>query len=58
MTCSAIRGNRERRPKRASPMSGLLSATMIFSAGTEFGLSFPLVQIHDRDLKASQFIGK
>ena len=43
---------------RASPISGLLSAMMSSSAGTQFGLNFLVVQIHNRHLHPAQFIRK
>ena len=41
---------------RASPISGLLSATMISSDGTQFGFDFFLVQVDDRDFHSSQLV--
>ena len=43
---------------RASPMSGLLSATMISSEGTQFGLDFLVVQVHQRDFHPAQLVGE
>jgi len=43
---------------RASPINGLLSAMMSSSEGTQFGLDFLVVQIHDRHLHSTQFVRK
>ncbi len=43
---------------RASPISGLLSAMMISSEGTQFDLDFLVVQIHDWDFQPAQLIRK
>jgi hypothetical protein len=51
-------GSKSSRSMRASPMSGLLSAMMISSESTQFGLDFLVVQIHDRHLHSSQFVSK
>src|SRR5712692_995295 len=51
-------GKSWRSPMRASPISGLLSATMISSEGTQFSLDFLVVEIHDRDFHACQFVSK
>lgn len=45
-------------PMRASPISGLLSAMMSSSAGTQFGFDFLVVQIHDGHLHPAQFVRK
>ena len=43
---------------RASPMSGLLSAMMISSEGTQFGLDFLVVQVHHRDFHPPKLVGE
>ncbi len=43
---------------RASPISGLLSAMMSSSEGTQFGLDFLLVQIHDGHFHPAQLVRK
>ena len=43
---------------RASPMSGLLSAMMISSEGTQFSLDFLIIQIHHWHLHLAQCIAK
>ena len=43
---------------RASPMSGLLSAVMISSEGTQFSVDFLIVQIHHWNLHLPQRIAK
>src|SRR5207244_3747367 len=42
-------------PMRARAMSGLLSAMIIPSEGTQFGLNLLVVQVHDRHLEPAQF---
>jgi hypothetical protein len=54
----AIWGSNFSSPMRASPMSGLLSAMMSSSDGTQFRLDFLVFQVDDRDLQPAKLVGK
>ncbi len=58
-SAQTARGTRMRRASwGSSPMSGLLSAMMISSEGTQFSLDFLIVQIHHWHLHLAQCIAK
>lgn len=54
----AKRGKRLSCPIFASPMSGLLSATMISPEGTQFGLDLGVVEVDGGNLETTEFLSK